>query len=204
LSAAQVEEKTRFALLSTLSRGGARADTGLRRPELIRTEGRRCFPVVIAALRPLSARNWDLVGNNIPVFFIQDAIKFPDLIHAVKMEPDRGFPQSATGHDTFWDFISLSPESMHMVMWIMSDRTLPRSQRMIEGFGVHSFRLIDHAGESTFVKLHWRPKLGLQSTIWDEAVEISGADQDFHPVSVCEPAARRAHADDPTHGTRGV
>ncbi|HWR78190.1 MAG TPA: catalase [Thiobacillus sp.] len=124
--------------------------------------------------------NWDLVGNNIPVFFIQDAIKFPDLIHAVKMEPDRGFPQSATAHDTFWDFISLTPESMHMVMWIMSDRTLPRSLRMIEAFGVHSFRLINAAGESTFVKFHWRPKLGLQSTIWDETVKISGADQDFH------------------------
>ncbi|MGA9032352.1 MAG: catalase [Sulfuricaulis sp.] len=124
--------------------------------------------------------NWDLVGNNIPVFFFQDAIKFPDLIHAVKMEPDRGFPQSATAHDTFWDFISLTPESMHMVMWIMSDRTLPRSLRMIEGFGVHSFRLINAAGESTFVKFHWRPKLGLQSTIWDETVKICGADQDFH------------------------
>lgn len=123
--------------------------------------------------------NWDLVGNNIPVFFIQDAIKFPDLIHAVKMEPDRGFPQSATAHDTFWDFISLTPESMHMVMWIMSDRTIPRSLRMIEGFGVHSFRLINENGDSTFVKFHWRPKLGLQSTIWDEAVKISGADQDF-------------------------
>jgi len=124
--------------------------------------------------------NWDLVGINIPIFFIQDAIKFPDLIHAVKMEPDRGFPQSATAHDTFWDFISLTPESMHMVMWIMSDRTLPRSLRMIEGFGVHSFRLINDAGGSIFVKFHWRPKLGLQSTIWDETVKISGADQDFH------------------------
>ncbi|MEP7208292.1 MAG: catalase, partial [Casimicrobiaceae bacterium] len=109
--------------------------------------------------------NWDLVGNNIPVFFIQDAIKFPDLVHAVKMEPDRGFPQNATAHDTFWDYISLTPESMHMVMWIMSDRTLPRSLRMIEGFGIHSFRLLDAAGKSTFVKFHWRPKLGLQSTV---------------------------------------
>jgi catalase len=122
----------------------------------------------------------DLVGNNIPVFFIQDAIKFPDLIHAVKMEPDRGFPQSATAHDTFWDFISLTPESMHMVMWIMSDRTIPRSLRMIEGFGIHSFRLVNDAGESTFVKFHWRPKLGLQSTVWDETVKISGADPDYH------------------------
>ena len=124
--------------------------------------------------------NWDLVGNNIPVFFIQGAMKFPDLVHAVKMEPDRGFPQSATAHDTFWDFISLTPESMHMVMWIMSDRTLPRSLRMIEGFGIHSFRLVNAAGKSTFVKFHWRPKLGLQSTIWDETVKIAGADPDFH------------------------
>ncbi len=133
--------------------------------------------------------NWDLVGNNIPVFFIQDAIKFPDLIHAVKMEPDRAFPQAATAHDTFWDFISLTPESMHMVMWIMSDRTLPRSLRMIEGFGVHSFRLINAAGESTFVKFHWRPKLGLQSTIWDEAVKIAGADPDFHRRDMFEAIA---------------
>ena len=127
-----------------------------------------------------SEGNWDLVGNNIPVFFIQDAIKFPDLIHAVKMEPDRGFPQAATAHDTFWDFIGLTPESMHMIMWAMSDRTIPRSLRMMEGFGIHSFRLINEKGESTFVKFHWRPKLGLQSTVWNEAVKIAGADPDFH------------------------
>ena len=114
------------------------------------------------------------------MFFIQDAIKFPDLIHAVKMEPDRGFPQAASAHDTFWDFISLTPESMHMVMWAMSDRTLPRSLRMMEGFGIHSFRFINAQGKSTFVKFHWRPKLGLQSTLWDEAVKIAGADSDFH------------------------
>ncbi len=124
--------------------------------------------------------NWDLVGNNIPVFFIQDAIKFPDLVHAVKMEPDRGFPQAASAHDTFWDFISLTPESMHMIMWAMSDRAIPRSLRMIEGFGIHTFRLLDTKGNSTFVKFHWRPKLGLQSHVWDEAVKIAGADQDFH------------------------
>ena len=124
--------------------------------------------------------NWDLVGNNIPVFFIQDAMKFPDLVHAVKMEPDRAFPQAASAHDTFWDFISLMPESMHMVMWIMSDRTIPRSLRMIEGFGVHSFRLVNAAGESTFVKFHWRPKLGIQSTVWDEAMKLQAADNDFH------------------------
>ncbi len=123
---------------------------------------------------------WDLVGNNIPVFFIQDAIKFPDLIHSVKEEPDRGFPQAASAHDTFWDFVSLTPESMHMIMWVMSDRGIPRSLRMIEGFGVHTFRLIDAEGKGTYVKFHWKPKLGLQSVVWDEAVKISGADPDFH------------------------
>ena len=124
--------------------------------------------------------NWDLVGNNIPVFFIQDAIKFPDLIHAAKAEPDRGFPQAQTAHDNFWDFISLTPESMHMVMWTMSDRAIPRSFRFMDGFGVHTFRFIDKDGGSTFVKFHWRPKLGLQSVMWNEAVKINGADPDFH------------------------
>ena len=124
--------------------------------------------------------NWDLVGNNIPVFFIQDAMKFPDLVHAVKPEADRGFPQAASAHDTFWDFISLMPESMHMIMWAMSDRTLPRSLRMMEGFGVHTFRLVNADGAATFVKFHWRPRLGVQSTLWDEAVKISGADPDYH------------------------
>ena len=124
--------------------------------------------------------NWDLVGNNIPVFFIQDAIKFPDLVHAAKPEPDRMFPQAQTAHDNFWDFISLTPESMHMVMWIMSDRAIPRSFRTMEGFGVHSFRLVNTEGQSTFVKFHWKPKQGLQSVLWNEAVKINGADPDFH------------------------
>src|SRR6201995_176425 len=124
--------------------------------------------------------NWDLVGNNIPVFFIQDAIKFPDIIHAVKDEPDSGFPQAQSAHDNFWDFISLTPESMHMVMWIMSDRTIPRSLRFMEGFGVHTFRLVDEAGKSTFVKFHWKPKFGLQSVVWNEAGKLNGADPDFH------------------------
>ncbi|MEE4212019.1 MAG: catalase [Parvularcula sp.] len=124
--------------------------------------------------------NWDLVDNNIPVFFIQDAIKFPDLIHAAKPEPDRGFPQAQTAHDNFWDFISLTPESMHMVMWIMSDRTIPRSLRFMEGFGVHTFRLINKNGRSTFVKFHWKPAQGLQSVAWNEAVKINGADPDIH------------------------
>src|ERR1700691_615956 len=127
-----------------------------------------------------SEGNFDLVGNNIPVFFIQDAMKFPDLIHSVKIEPDRGFPQAASAHDTFWDFISLRPESLHMIMWVMSDRAIPRSFRMMEGFGIHTFRLVNEAGESHFVKFHWRPKLGNSSVLWDEAVKISGADPDFH------------------------
>src|SRR3984885_2784109 len=124
--------------------------------------------------------NFDLVGNNIPVFFIQDAMKFPDLIHAVKMEADRGYPQAASAHDTFWDFISLMPESLHMIMWAMSDRAIPRSLRMMEGFGIHTFRLVNAKGKSTFVKFHWKPKLGVQSTIWNAAGKINGADPDFH------------------------
>ena len=124
--------------------------------------------------------NWDLVGNNIPVFFIQDAIKFPDIIHAAKPEPDRAFPQAQTAHDNFWDFISLTPESMHMVMWIMSDRTIPRSFRFMEGFGVHTFRLVNARGKSTFVKFHWKPKQGMQSVVWNEALKLNGADPDFH------------------------
>ena len=124
--------------------------------------------------------NWDIVGNNIPVFFIQDAIKFPDLIHSVKAEPDRGFPQAQSAHDNFWDFISLTPESMNMVMWVMSDRAIPRSLRFMEGFGVHTFRFLNEKDESTFVKFHWKPKAGLQSVVWNEAVKINGADPDFH------------------------
>ena len=124
--------------------------------------------------------NWDLVGNNIPVFFIQDAIKFPDLVHAVKMEADRGYPQAASAHDTFWDFASLLPETTHMLMWAMSDRTLPRSLRMMEGFGVHTFEFLNEKGVRTFVKFHWRPKLGLQSTVWDEALKLQAADNDYH------------------------
>lgn len=124
--------------------------------------------------------NFDLVGNNTPVFFIQDAIKFPDLIHAVKMEPDRGFPQAASAHDTFYDFVSLNAETLHNYLWAMSDRGIPRSLRMIEGFGIHSFRFINAKGESTFFRYHWRPRLQLQSHVWDEAVKVAGADPDYH------------------------
>ena len=124
--------------------------------------------------------NFDLVGNNMPVFFIQDSTKFPDLIHAVKPEPHNEIPQAASAHDTFWDFISLMPESMHMIMWVMSDRSLPRSLRMMEGFGVHSFRFVNEEGKSCFVKFHWKPLLGVHSVAWSEAQAISGKDPDFH------------------------
>jgi catalase len=124
--------------------------------------------------------NWDLVGNNIPVFFIQDAMKFPDLVHAVKPEPHHGMPQAASAHDTFWDFVSLMPESTHMLLWVMSDRAIPRSYRMMQGFGVHTFRFVNAKGRSRFVKFHWNPVAGTHSLAWDEAVKIAGADPDFH------------------------
>ncbi|MFN3558774.1 MAG: catalase [Brevundimonas sp.] len=164
----EVGKKTElFTRFSTVAGGAGSVDT----PRDVRGFAVKMYTV---------EGNWDLVGNNIPVFFIQDAIKFPDLIHAVKMEADRGYPQAASAHDTFWDFIGLMPESSHMIMWAMSDRTIPRSLRMMEGFGVNTFRLINAAGEATLVKFHWRPKLGTQSTCWDEAVKIAGADPDFH------------------------
>jgi catalase len=137
--------------------------------------------------------NWDPVGNNMPVFFIQDAMKFPDLVHAVRPEPHNGIPQAASAHDTFWDFVSLMPESTHMLCWVMSDRAIPRSFRMMQGFGVHTYRFIDAAGTSTFVKFHWTPKAGVQSLVWDEAVKISGADPDFHRRDLWEAIEQGAY-----------
>jgi catalase len=133
---------------------------------------------------------WDLVGNNMPVFFIQDAIKFPDLIHAVKPEPNNEIPQAASAHDTFWDFVSLTPESMHMLMWVMSDRALPRSLAMMEGFGVHTFRLVNAEGKARFVKFHWKPIKGVHSLVWDEAQKLSGKDADFHRRDLFESIER--------------
>ena len=156
-----------FARLSTVAGGAGSVDT----PRDVRGFAVKFYT---------DTGNWDLVGNNIPVFFIQDAIKFPDLVHSVKMEADRGYPQAASAHDTFWDFVGLMPESLHTVIWAMSDRGIPRSLRMIEGFGVHTFRLVNAQGRGHFVKFHWKPVLGLQSLIWDEAVRIAGADNDFH------------------------
>jgi catalase len=175
--------------LTDLTRADPFSEAGLRTPVFVRfstVAGNKGSADLARDVRGFATKfytregNWDLVGNNIPVFFIQDAIKFPDLIHAAKQEPDSGFPQAQTAHDNFWDFASLMPESTHMLLWIMSDRAIPRSFRFMEGFGVHTFRLVNAEGRSTFVKFHWKPKLGLQSVVWNEAVKINGADPDFH------------------------
>ncbi len=175
--------------MTEVTRASLLAEAGKRTPVFVRFStviGERGSADTARDVRGFAVKfytdegNWDLVGNNIPVFFIQDAMKFPDLIHAAKPEPHMGVPQAATAHDTFWDFVSLMPESTHMLMWAMSDRALPRSYRMMQGFGVHTFRLVNAAGRSTFVKFHWRPIEGTHSLDWDEAVKLSGADPDFH------------------------
>ena len=180
-----------YAPLTDLTRADIFSEAGLRTPAFVRfstVAGSKGSADLARDVRGFAVKfytregNWDLVGNNIPVFFIQDAIKFPDLIHAAKPEPDRGFPQAQTAHDNFWDFASLMPESTHMLMWIMSDRAIPRSFRFMEGFGVHTFRLVNAAGRSTYVKFHWKPKQGLQSVVWNEAVKINGADPGLPPA----------------------
>src|SRR5689334_14204214 len=178
-----------YAPLTDITRADIFSEAGLRTPVFVRfstVAGNKGSFDLARDVRGFATKfytregNWDLVGNNIPVFFIQDPIKFPDLVHAAKPEPDRGFPQAASAHDNFWDFVSLSPESTHMLMWAMSDRAIPRSCRFMEGFGVHTFRLVNAEGKSTFVKFHWKPKLGMQSVVWNEALKINGADPDFH------------------------
>jgi catalase len=175
--------------LSKLTRAAPFTKAGKRTPVFVRfstVAGERGSVDTARDVRGFAVKfytdegNWDLVGNNIPVFFIQDAMKFPDLIHAVKPEPHHGMPQAASAHDTFWDFISLMPESTHMMMWAMSDRAIPRSLRMMQGFGVHTFRLVNAEGDSVFCKFHWSPRQGTHSLVWDEAVKIAGADADFH------------------------
>ncbi len=175
--------------MTNVTRASLFAEAGKRTPVFVRfstVAGERGSVDTARDVRGFAVKfytdegNWDLVGNNIPVFFIQDAMKFPDLIHAAKPEPHMGIPQAATAHDTFWDFVSLMPESVHMLMWIMSDRALPRSYRMMQGFGVHTFRLVNEQGKATFVKFHWRPVAGTHSLDWDEAVKLAGADADFH------------------------
>ncbi|MES2934317.1 MAG: catalase [Pseudomonadota bacterium] len=175
--------------LSQLTRAAPFAAAGKRTPTFVRfstVAGERGSADTVRDVRGFAVKfytdegNWDLVGNNIPVFFIQDAMKFPDLVHAVKPEPHFAMPQASSAHDTFWDFVSLMPESTHMLLWQMSDRAIPRSYRMMQGFGVHTFRLVNAAGESVFCKFHWNPIAGTHSLAWDEAVKIAGADSDFH------------------------
>ena len=175
--------------LSALTKAAPFAEAGKRTPVFVRfstVAGERGSADTVRDVRGFAVKfytdagNWDLVGNNIPVFFIQDAMKFPDLVHALKPEPHFGMPQASSAHDTFWDFVSLMPESTHMLLWQMSDRAIPRSYRMMQGFGVHTFRLVNAQGESVFCKFHWTPMAGAHSLIWDEAVKISGADADFH------------------------
>jgi catalase len=178
-----------YAPLTSVTRAAPFTEAGKRTPVFVRfstVAGERGSADTARDVRGFAVKfytdegNWDLVGNNIPVFFIQDAMKFPDLIHAVKPEPHNAIPQAASAHDTFWDFVSLMPESTHMLMWVMSDRAIPRSYRMMQGFGVHTFRLVNAQGKSTFCKFHWKPMLGTHSLVWDEAVKIMGADPDFH------------------------
>jgi len=178
------------------------AEVGKRTPVFVRfstVAGERGSPDLARDVRGFAVKiytdqgNWDLVGNNIPVFFIQDAMKFPDLVHSVKPEPHHAMPQAASAHDTFWDFASLMPEITHMLMWVMSDRAIPRSYRMMQGFGVHTFRLVNAKGEAVFVKFHWNPVLGTHSVVWDEAVKINGADPDFHRRDLWEAIERGAY-----------
>lgn len=178
-----------YTALSQHTRAAPFAEAGKRTPVFVRfstVAGERGSADTVRDVRGFAVKfyteegNWDLVGNNIPVFFIQDAMKFPDLAHAVKPEPHSGMPQASSAHDTFWDFVSLMPESTHMLLWQMSDRAIPRSYRMMQGFGVHTFRLINAAGDSVFCKFHWTPKAGTHALIWDEAVKLAGADADFH------------------------
>ena len=175
--------------ISKYSKAGIFTDTERKTPVFVRfstVAGSKGSPDLARDVRGFAVKfyteegNWDLVGNNMPVFFIQDAMKFPDLIHSVKPEPNNEIPQAASAHDTFYDFVSHSTETLHNHIWAMSDRAIPRSLRMMEGFGIHTFRLINKKGESHFVKFHWKPKLGVHSVTWDEAVKINGADSDFH------------------------
>ncbi|WP_437721114.1 catalase [Sorangium sp. So ce861] len=178
-----------YASMAEYTRAAFLQDPSVRTPVFVRFStvvGSRGSADTVRDVRGFATKfytsegNFDLVGNNIPVFFIQDGIKFPDVIHAIKPEPDREIPQASSAHDTFWDFISLMPESTHMAMWVLSDRAIPRSFRMMEGFGVHTFRLVNAQGKSRFVKFHWKPLLGVHAHVWDEAQELAGRDPDYH------------------------
>nr|MBA2590843.1 catalase [Gammaproteobacteria bacterium] len=185
--------------LSKVTSASLFAEAGKRTPVFVRFStvvGERGSSDLARDIRGFAVKfytdegNFDLVGNNIPVFFIQDGAKFPDLVHAVKPNPRKEIPQASSAHDSFWDFVSLTPETAHMVMWVMSDRAIPRSFSRMEGFGVHTFRLINEAGKSVFVKFHWKPLLGVHSLVWDEAQQIAGKDNDFHRRDLWESIER--------------
>ncbi|MFL1545968.1 catalase HPII [Pseudomonas sp. O39] len=174
---------------SALTKAGFLRDPGHKTPVFARfstVQGPRGSGDTVRDVRGFAVKfftdegNFDLVGNNMPVFFIQDAIKFPDFVHAVKPEPHNEIPTGGSAHDTFWDFVSLQPESAHMVIWAMSDRAIPKSLRSMQGFGVHTFRLVNAEGKSNFVKFHWRPTAGTCSLVWDEAQKLAGKDTDYH------------------------
>ncbi|MFD6831137.1 catalase HPII [Streptomyces sp. TSRI0384-2] len=178
-----------YASCAEFTRAAFLQDPAVRTPVFVRfstVQGPRGSADTVRDVRGFATKfytsegNYDLVGNNFPVFFIQDGIKFPDFVHAVKMEPHNEIPTGASAHDTLWDFVSLQPETLHTVMWLMSDRAIPRSYRMMQGFGVHTFRFVDAGGKGTFVKFHWKPKLGVHSLVWDEAQEVMGRDPDFN------------------------
>ncbi|MFI6638004.1 catalase [Streptomyces sp. NPDC050504] len=178
-----------YASCAEFTRAAFLQDPGVRTPVFVRfstVQGPRGSADTVRDVRGFATKfytsegNYDLVGNNFPVFFVQDGIKFPDFVHAVKPEPHNDIPTGASAHDTLWDFVSLQPETLHAVMWLMSDRAIPRSYRMMQGFGVHTFRMVDAAGRGTFVKFHWTPKLGVHSLVWDEAQECQGRDPDFN------------------------
>jgi catalase len=178
-----------YQSLRDVTRASIFAEMGKRTPVFVRFStvvGERGSADTVRDARGFAVKfytdegNWDLVGNNMPVFFIQDAMKFPDLVHSIKPEPHHAMPQASAAHDTFWDFATLMPESTHMLLWVMSDRAIPRSYRMMQGFGVHTFRFVNAAGESRFVKFHWTPLAGTHALVWDEAVKIAGADPDYH------------------------
>ncbi|UGY94386.1 catalase [Streptomyces gobiensis] len=178
-----------YASCGAFTRAAFLQDPSVRTPVFVRfstVQGPRGSADTVRDVRGFATKfytsegNFDLVGNNMPVFFIQDGIKFPDFVHALKPEPHNEIPTGASAHDTLWDFVSLQPETLHMMMWLMSDRAIPRSYRMMQGFGVHTFRFVNARGESTFVKFHWKPKLGVHSLVWDEAQECQGRDPDFN------------------------
>src|ERR671926_1102481 len=200
---------TSYGTAANITRAAVLAEKGLETPVFVRFStvlGSRGSADTVRDTRGFATKfytkegTWDLVANNMPVFFIQDAIKFPDIIHAGKPHPDREIPQAQSAHDTFWDFVSLHTEAQHHTLWNMSDRGIPRSYRTMEGFGVHTFRMVNEAGETSLVKFHWKPRLGVHSLTWEEAQMLGGLDPDFHRRDLYDAIEAGAHP----RGGRGI